>query len=170
MNGRKLHGCPYLQNGKHELNPVQSLSAVKRKITKGLSYFSKVIYFWLCESLLLNHNCIISEMILWPQACIAGPSVLSYRLRDGHHFSQCLKMPKIKQLPYLLMRFTRKRTPPKKARAKIISIWMFLSQHFNFPNILSKCITIVTKKKKLKTSYQWKETWLRVRMYSVNHS
>jgi len=55
-------------------------------------------------------------------------------------------MPKIKQLPYLLMRFTRKRTPPKKARAKIISIWVFLSQHFNFPNILSKCITIVTRK------------------------
>lgn len=122
-------------------------SAVKRKITKGLSYFSEVIYFWLCKSLLLNHNCIISEMILWPKACIAGPSVLSYWLWDGrHHFSQCLKMPKIKQLPYLLMRFTRKRTPPKKARAKIISIWVFLSQHFNFPNILSKCITIVTRK------------------------
>lgn len=115
MNGRKPCGCPYLQNGKHKLSSVQRLLGCQKKNYKGLPSFSEVIYFWLCKSLLLSHNCIISEIILWPGACVAGPSVLSYWLWDDcHHFIQCLKMPKMKQLPYLLMRFTRKRTPPTK--------------------------------------------------------
>lgn len=87
INGRKPCGCPYLRNGKHKLSSVQSLLGCQKKNYKGLPSFSEVIYFWLHKSLLLSHNCIISEIILWPGACVASPSVLSYWLWDDcHHF------------------------------------------------------------------------------------
>lgn len=146
MNGRKPFGCPYLQNGKQALSSVQGMLGCQKKNYKGLPSFSEVIYFWLCKSLLLSHNCIISEIILWPGAYVAGPSVLSYWLWDDcHHFIQCFRMPKMKQLPYLLMRFTRKRTPPTKESENNL-FGSFQANILTFQIYSHKLITIVTRK------------------------
>lgn len=148
MNGRKSCGCPYLRNGKHELSSVQGLLSCQKKNYKVFLSFSEVIYFWLCKSLLLSHNCIIYEIILWPGACVASPSVLSYWLwNDCHHFIQYLKVPKMKQLPYLLMRFTRKKEHHQKKREqKLSQFGSFQANILTFQICSVKLITIVNRK------------------------